>query len=65
MSLVQCIIRQLQRQNMQVLPDSLFDVKNEKGFRDAGSSNLSAFTVPAQQAASTDFRCVFCRCLLC
>ena len=32
MSLVQCIIRQLQRQNMQVLPDSLFDVKNEKVF---------------------------------
>ena len=28
--LVQCIIRQLQRLNMKVLPDSLFDVRDEK-----------------------------------
>ena len=31
-SLVQCIIRHLQRLNMQILPDSLFDVKDEKAF---------------------------------
>ena len=31
-SLVQCIIRHLQPLNMQILPDSLFDVKDEKVF---------------------------------
>ena len=31
-ALVQCVVRQLQRQGMQVLPDSLFDVRNERVF---------------------------------
>ena len=32
MLLVQCILRQLQSQNMQVLPESLYDVKDSKLF---------------------------------
>ena len=31
-SLVQCVLRQLQRQNMGILPDALFDIKDNKMF---------------------------------